>query len=170
MADFMNAMVGGLQSSQPIVRSESEKRNTAFSGITSVLGGLSSIAASRSQASRQEREAALTDQEVGREELAGKSSVISELRQLNEDLAQINVAGGASGISGQGSFISSSSEASRFSGQRLRDINFGTGSRQRALIEQGRQQRFDADQTRAGGLLGFGQAVGEFGASLRRRG
>ena len=127
---------------------------TAFAIGTTVVGGLAEMAAANDRAEAFEADAEMEDFNARQEQLTGKIEAANALEALNENLAQITVAGFGAGLRSSGS-VQSAREDAIEAGERNVDT-----ARDNAEIAAGarranaRQRRMDASASRRAGMFG----------------
>lgn len=165
MSDFFNGMMANMQANQPVdILNQGAGAPVAtaqpsfMTGLTSVVGGLSSIYRGKIEASGLRADAANMEGEASQDELAGQQEVVMALSRMNKDLASITVAGAASGIGSSGSLIASQNEALEIGERNIATAKSNTRLKSGAKRANARQLSADADIAKKGGLMdaGFG--------------
>tara|TARA_R110000744_G_scaffold326330_4_gene432091 strand:- start:5602 stop:6129 length:528 start_codon:yes stop_codon:yes gene_type:complete len=126
-----------------------------LSTALTVVGGLASIMSGAKQKSALDQQATDEDTRATQETIQGRQDALSAMRALNQDQAQIAVAGYASGIGGgEGSAAAAQEEARKVGDQNFNLSRDNAAFQSSARRNQGRQYRDQGQGAFTSGLFG----------------
>jgi len=130
----------------------------ALGGISTaltVVGGLASIMSGAQQKSALDQQAADEETRATQETIQGRQDALQAMRALNNDMAQIAVAGYASGIGGgEGSVLAAQNEARKVGEQNINMSRQSAAMQSAARRSQAGQLRKEGRGALAGGIFG----------------
>ena len=121
---------------------------------STVVGGLASIASGRQQQAAFNAQAADEESKAVQETLSGRQEALTAMRKLNQDLANITVAGYASGLSPTGSIEAAQNEASRIGEANINMARNNAAYASAARRGQAQQLRNEGRGARQQGIFG----------------
>jgi len=143
---------------------------SSFASIASigstVVGGLASIAAGNRQAAAQEQAAMDSETQAVQETITGRQDALQAMRQLNQNLAKVSVAGFASGLDSSGSISAAQNQALE-AGQANIDMS-RTNAAYASARRRGQSNELRREAT-GSRLAGYGQALSGGLSLLSRR-
>lgn len=142
-----------------------------LSTALTVVGGLSSIMAGAQQKSALEQQAVDEETRATQETIQGRQDALTSLRALNADMAQIAVAGYASGIGGgEGSALAAMDEARKVGDQNMNMARDNAAFQSAARRGQATQYRREGNGTFLGGIMGATKGASSLFQRLEARG
>lgn len=125
-----------------------------FSGLATVVGGLSAISAGNQKGAALDQQAVDEDTRAVQETLEGRQEALTSLRKLNDDMAKIAVAGYASGLESSGSVQSAQLEARDVGEANINMARENSRFQSAARRSQAKQYRIEAKGERKAGIMG----------------
>lgn len=135
-------------------------------GANTIIGGLAALSRGSLDKKNSELEAMQLENEATQEELSGRNDVLSIARQLNDDLAQINLAGGGSGASHQ----AFSNEAVNVANENKINSKFGSRLKVAALKSNASSARNEGRLSKIASVAQANYIVDGHFERVRRRG
>jgi hypothetical protein len=158
LAGLKTAAVGGAATGAATAAAGTAAATTGALGTLStamtVVGGLASIMSGAQAKSAAYQQAVDEETRATQETIQGRQDALQAMRALNSDMAQIAVAGYASGIGGEGSVAAAQDEARKVGDQNINMARDNAGFQSAARRGQARQLRTQGRGEFTSGIFG----------------
>lgn len=125
-----------------------------LSGLSTVVGGLASIAAGAQQKAAMDQQAMDEETRAVQETINGRTQALEAMKKLNDDMAAITVAGYASGLQSSGSIEQAQTEAQRIGETNMNMARDNSKFQAAARRSQAKQNRIEGRGAMTGGIFG----------------